>query len=169
MKRTYLLVFLIWLTVGTWAGRVGEQTALKKASAFMSSHARTRGAGTLTRVYLPLETKSPIWSTTDAPLYVFNKDGGGYVVVSGDDRTADILCFSDQGHIDANNLPVNMQLWLQGYVRQIESIPASAVLQRVATTRTSDAKEHINFSSTKLLTINQIKKFKWRYLIMIDS
>ena len=148
MKRTPLLVFLIWFAVGTWAGRVGEQTALKKASAFMASHARTRGAGSLTRVYLPLETKSAIWSTTDAPLYVFNKDGGGYVVVSGDDRTADILCFSDQGHIDANNLPVNMKSWLQGYVRQIESIPASAVPQRVAT-RTGDTKEPLE---TKLKT-----------------
>lgn len=149
MKRTSLLVFLILLTVGAWAGRVGEQTALKKASAFMSNHARTRGAGTFTRVYLPLETKSPIWSTTDAPLYVFNNDGGGFVVVSGDDRTADILCFSDRGHIDANHLPANMQSWLQGYVRQIESIPTSAVLQRVPTTRTSDTKEPLE---TKLKT-----------------
>ena len=149
MKRTSLLVFLIWLAASAWAGRVGEQTALKKASAFMSKHARTRGAGTLTRVYLPLETKSPIWSTTDAPLYVFNNDGGGFVVVSGDDRTADILCFSDRGHIDANNLPVNMKSWLQGYVRQIESIPASAVPQRVATTRTGDTKEPLE---TKLKT-----------------
>lgn len=149
MKRTSLLVFLIWLAVGTWAGRVGEQAARKKASAFMASHARTRGAGTLTRVYLPLETKSAIWSTTDAPLYVFNKDGGGFVVVSGDDRTADILCFSDKGHIDANKLPVNMKSWLQGYVRQIESIPASAVPQCVATTRTGDTKEPLE---TKLKT-----------------
>ena len=149
MKRTSLLVFLIWLAVGTWAGRVGEQAARKKASAFMASHARTRGAGTLTRVYLPLETKSAIWSTTDAPLYVFNKDGGGFVVVSGDDRTADVLCFSDQGYINANNLPINMKSWLQGYVRQIESIPAQAVPQRVTTTRTGDTKEPLE---TKLKT-----------------
>lgn len=148
-RRNLLIIIALVAAVGTWAGRVGEQAARKKASAFMASHARTRGAGTLTRVYLPLETKSAIWSTTDAPLYVFNKDGGGFVVVSGDDRTADILCFSDKGHIDANKLPVNMKSWLQGYVRQIESIPASAVPQRVATTRTGDTKEPLE---TKLKT-----------------
>ena len=148
-SRIILIAIALAVAVGAWAGRVGEKAALKKASAFMSNHARTRGAGTLTRVYLPLETKSPIWSATDAPLYVFNKDGGGYVVVSGDDRTADILCFSDQGHIDANNLPVNMKSWLQGYVRQIESIPASAIPQRVTTTRTGDTKEPLE---TKMKT-----------------
>ena len=148
-RRTILIIIALVAAVGTWAGRVGEQAARKKASAFMASHARTRGAGTLTRVYLPLETKSAIWSTTDAPLYVFNKDGGGFVVVSGDDRTADVLCFSDQGYINANNLPINMKSWLQGYVRQIESIPAQAVPQRVTTTRTGDTKEPLE---TKLKT-----------------
>ena len=148
-RRNLLIIIALAAAVGAWAGRVGEQAALKKASAFMASHARTRGAGSLTRVYLPLETKSAIWSTTDAPLYAFNKDGGGYVVVSGDDRTADILCFSDQGHIDVNNLPVNMKSWLQSYVRQIESIPVSAVPQRVAT-RTGDTKLPLE---TKLKTL----------------
>ena len=148
MKRQIFLISLSLLTIGAWAGRVGEQAALKKASAFMKSHSRTRGAAAFTRVYLPLETKSAIWSTTDAPLYVFNKDGGGYVIVSGDDRTADILAFSDKGHIDANHLPINMKSWLQGYVDQIERIPASATPRRVAT-RTGDTKEYLE---TKLKT-----------------
>ena len=143
-----LLAVSLAVAVGAWAGRVGEKAALKKAFAFMASQARTRGASTLTRVYLPLETKSPIWSATDAPLYVFNSDGGGFVVVSGDDRTADVLCFSDKGHIDANHLPANMKSWLQGYVRQIESIPASAVPQRMAT-RTGDTKAALD---TKMKT-----------------
>ena len=142
MKRIGVLIALGLLTIGTWAGRVGEQAALKKASTFMKSHSRTRGAAAFTRVYLPLETKSAIWSTTDAPLYVFNRDGGGYVIVSGDDRTADILAFSDKGHIDANHLPVNMKSWLQGYVDQIQRIPVSATPRRVAT-RTGDTKEYL--------------------------
>ena len=148
VKRLFFLIALGLLTIGAWAGRVGEQAALKKASTFMKSHSRTRGAAAFTRVYLPLETKSAIWSTTDAPLYVFNRDGGGYVIVSGDDRTADVLCFSDKGHIDANHLPDNMKSWLQGYVDQIQRIPASATPRRVAT-RTGDTKEYLE---TKLKT-----------------
>ena len=149
-RRNLLIVISLAVAVCAWAGKLSEQAALKKASAFMAAKGKTRGAGTLTRVYLPLETKSAIWSTTDAPLYAFNKDGGGYVVVSGDDRTADILCFSYDGYIDADRMPVNMKAWLQGYVRQIESIPASAVRHRVATTRSVDTKEPLD---TKLTTL----------------
>jgi len=134
-KRMMLIVMVLAVAVSAWAGRVGEQEARKKASAFMAGKASTRGETALTRVYLPLQTKSATWSVTDAPIYVYNYDGGGYVIVSGDDRTADILGFSDKGHIDAKHLPVNMKSWLQGYVKQIESIPISATPRRVATTR----------------------------------
>ena len=149
-NRMLLTVMVLAVAVSAWAGRVGEQEARKKASAFMTGQARTRsGETTLTRVYLPLETKSAVWSVTDAPIYVYNNDGGGYVIVSGDDRTADILAFSEKGHIDANHLAVNMKSWLQGYVRQIESIPVSATPRRVATTRSGDTKTNLD---TKLKT-----------------
>ena len=147
-KRMTLILMVLAVVVSAWAGRVGEQEALKKASAFMAGQSKTRGESKLTRVYLPLETKSSVWSVTDAPIYVFNNDGGGYVIVSGDDRTADILCFSEEGHIDANRLPVNMKAWLQGYVSQIERIPASATPRRVAT-RSGDTKADLR---TKLKT-----------------
>ena len=143
-----LIVMVLAVAVSAWAGRVGEQEARKKATAFMVGQAGTRGETALTRVFLPLQTKSATWSVTDAPIYIYNNDGGGYVIVSGDDRTADILGFSEKGHIDANHLAVNMKSWLQGYVRQIESISASATPRRVATTR-SEAKAPL---ATKLKT-----------------
>lgn len=136
------------VAVGAWAGRVGEQEARKKASAFMAGKATTRGDASLTRVYLPLQTKSAAWSVTDAPIYIYNYDGGGYVIVSGDDRTATILGFSEKGRIDANHLPVNMKTWLQGYVSQIERIPVAATPRRMATTR-SEPKADL---ATKLKT-----------------
>lgn len=150
MKRRLLMTVLVLaVAIGAWAGRVGEQEARKKASAFMAGQARTRGGEvSLTRVYLPLQTKSPAWSVTDAPIYIYNNDGGGYVIVSGDDRTADILGFSEKGHIDANHLAVNMKAWLQGYVRQIERISASVTLRRAAT-RSGDTKAALE---TKLKT-----------------
>lgn len=142
-KRMLLTVMVLAVTVGAWAGHVREQQARQKAAAFMTSGATTRGATSLTRVYLPLQTKSTLWSVTDAPIYVYNNDGGGYVIVSGDDRTADILGFSENGHIDVDNLPVNMKYWLQSYVNKIESLSAFAVVQRKATTRGGEAKKDI--------------------------
>jgi len=148
-KRTLLTVIVLGLVVGAWADHVREQQARQKAEAFMTSSTTTRGAIMLTRVYLPLQTKSVSWSETDAPIYVYNNDGGGYVIVSGDDRTADILGFSENGHIDVDRLPVNMKHWLQGYVNQIERMSASTVLHRKASTRGGGIKKDL---ATKLKT-----------------
>ena len=148
-NRMLTSVLVLAVAVGAWAGQVGEILARQKASAFMTGEAATRGEVSLTRVYLPLQTKSAVWSVTEAPIYVFNYDGGGYVIVSGDDRTADILGFSKTGHIDADCLPVNMKNWLQGYATKIERLSASAVLPRKATTRGGGTKANL---TTKMKT-----------------
>ncbi|MGN0223426.1 MAG: Spi family protease inhibitor, partial [Muribaculaceae bacterium] len=48
-------------------------------------------------------------------LHGFNLAGGGFVVVSGDSRTYPILCYSDHGSLDANDLPANALVWLESY------------------------------------------------------
>ena len=150
MKKKMLIIALVLSAVNSAkAGNVGEQQARQKAAAFMTGKATTRGATSLTRVYLPLQTKSAAWSVVDAPIYVYNLEGGGYVIVSGDDRTADILGFSEKGALDADRLPANMKSWLQSYVRKIESIPVSAMPRRKASTRGGSTKEPI---ATKLKT-----------------
>ena len=53
--------------------------------------------------------------------YVFNAEGGnGYVIVSGDDRTPEILGYVDNGSFDEDAIPENMKSWLQLYVDQIK-------------------------------------------------
>ena len=53
--------------------------------------------------------------------YVFNAEGGnGYVIVSGDNRTPEILGYVDHGSFDEENIPDNMKSWLQLYVDQIK-------------------------------------------------
>ena len=59
----------------------------------------------------------------DEAFYVFNAGGdGGYVIVSGDDRTEPILGYVEQGTFDPDNIPENMRSWLQGYADQIKYI-----------------------------------------------
>ena len=44
------------------------------------------------------------------PYYVFNtNDDNGFVIVSGDDRTAEILAYSDNGRFNADEIPDNMR------------------------------------------------------------
>lgn len=55
--------------------------------------------------------------------YVFNADNnGGFVIVSGDDRTREILGYSQTGNLDLDKIPENLKWWLDGYARQIEAL-----------------------------------------------
>ena len=57
----------------------------------------------------------------DAYYYVFNAGNDrGYVIVSGDDRTEQVLGYSDHGTFDSANIPDNMRSWLQLYADQIK-------------------------------------------------
>ena len=131
MKKILTLIVLLfvgWTQVK--AGQVKESEARQKAEAFFHRNVGTRGGvNRLTRVYLPLMTKSAAWSVTDAPIYAYNLEGGGYVIVSGDDRTSSVLGYSEQGHLNEERLPVNMKSWLQSYVRKIERLDRVSMQQ----------------------------------------
>lgn len=61
---------------------------------------------------------------TGTPAYYIYNVGGenGYVIVSGDSRTPEILGYVDHGSFDENNLPENMQSLLQLYADEIQSL-----------------------------------------------
>lgn len=52
--------------------------------------------------------------------YVFNYDAGGFVIVSGSDRTAEILGYSTIGTFKSDDLPENLASFLKSYSDQIE-------------------------------------------------
>ena len=54
--------------------------------------------------------------------YVFNIQGGGWVIIAGDDRAKQVLAYGDKGNIDMNDLPGSMKDYLQLYKNQIEEM-----------------------------------------------
>ena len=73
-----------------------------------------------------------------APLYVFNMgNDGGYVIVSGDDRTrAEVLGYSETGHFSWDELCETERWWLNEYIAQIESLAdAPEEVQAVTATK----------------------------------
>lgn len=103
-------------SVFMFAGSVDKTQALRKAQEFMpgknfqevKSVSKARG------------------DASGAAFYVFNAEkNGGFVIVSGDDRTVPILGYSRTGSIDMEKMPENMKWWLEGYARQIEALGTS--------------------------------------------
>ena len=52
--------------------------------------------------------------------YAFNINGGGFIIIAGEDRAATVLGYSDKGHLDFKNLPSNLKALLDGYKSEIE-------------------------------------------------
>ncbi len=64
-------------------------------------------------------------------LYVVNMGHGkGFVVLSGDDSTEELIGYNDQGDFDASQMPDNMRAWLDMWTAQLDeelSTPTTAV------------------------------------------
>ena len=115
MKRTPLLVFLIWFAVGAWAQQLTMKQSRDRALQYLKakSPAKTRG---LTSAQLKA-------AKVDAEkIYAFNREGGGFVIASADERTLPVLGYSDSGSIDWEKLPENLRAWLKQYDEAVATL-----------------------------------------------
>ena len=107
MKRTILLCFAFFgLFLSTAARPVDLQTAQSVAVKFM-------GANDVQLVSTYRTDKSA------AAFYVFNTEDG-FVIVSADDCETPIIGYSHEGRFDPNDVPVQMEAYLQDFVARIQ-------------------------------------------------
>ncbi len=110
------LFFLLLSVVGmTKANPVDLQTAREVAMKFINANTRVplRGEEDL-QLVTTYRTESD-----DAAFHIFNTPNG-FVIVSADDCATPILGYSDEGQFDTENIPIQLQDILQGYVEQIQ-------------------------------------------------
>ncbi len=122
MEKRIIFRVCILLVVGLWAfiqsvvsAPITRQKALKNVNEFLQE----RGV----RIHETAIRHAPVKGNEQetAPYYVFNLgDDNGFVIASGDDCAYEILGYSDKGSFDADNIPENVQAWLDGYAEEIE-------------------------------------------------
>lgn len=130
-KITLACTLLIALMASAFAGPVDSTYAKKMANNFWQANiAPMRG-----------EQNEPQFRNL-APqmalnhLYIWqNASGEGFVIMSADDCALPILGYSENGHIDVNQMPSNFAYWLQGFDSEIED----AVSQNIAQDETTAA------------------------------
>ena len=123
--RKIVILLLVMVSVGLMA-RTPEQAAAIASEFISHSQAnpvqRVKRAAAATTTTQPVEwvyTQYQINETTPA-VYVFNAVGEqGFVLVSAEDNARAVLGYSDEGHIDAQNIPANMRAWLQMYADEL--------------------------------------------------
>ena len=83
--------------------------------------------------------------------YIFNiGEGEGFVIVSGEDATEEILGYSDEGYIDPENMSPALKSWINFYTNHIKYLRKNGVK---ATTRASSSKIFLLLSNIDFLLI----------------
>jgi len=130
-KITCLLSLFLPLSLCAAERSVANAAAL--AAEFMNEQAAmapSRQGVVASSSYLLTHTREKIGS--DAPaFYVFNRgEKEGFVVVSADDRTEDVLMYSDKGAIDVENANPNLRFWLNHLQEEISMANDSNAIDR---------------------------------------
>ena len=106
-KKIYLLILLCFLTLQVVANPISKSEARAIAQEFIGVNDQTDD------------------NVAIAPYYVFSRgEGKGYVIVSGDDSTAPIIGYTEQGDYDANTLPLPLKEMLDNWASKISQIQA---------------------------------------------
>ncbi len=140
MKKNLLLLLAVLLSAQyAVSGPVSRRAAQSVAAAYLSA----RGVELKEE---PTPYRAPRRGASaqseNAYYYVFNAgNDNGYVIVSGDDRTDQILGYVDKGSFNEESIPENMRSWLQFYADEINRLDEKGVtLEDVKKARARRAK-----------------------------
>ena len=125
MRKLIFGVFAILLSATMFAAPRTAEQAAQIAAEFTNSqpqfnHIRKSARG-VSNLRLAHTVAKP--ASTEAALYVFNQpDNNGWVMISADDRTLDVLGYTDKGQFDAENVNPNLKFWLSRYAEEIANV-----------------------------------------------
>lgn len=127
-KKMLTMMAALLLSGSAIAAPVDATSAKQKAAAFLQKQAqRSNNSRRAAALRNPQLNEANAFGNA---LHVFNiGNDNGFVIVSGDDRTEEILGYVDGGNFDYNNMPENMRGWLQMYADRINSLGNSQALQ----------------------------------------
>lgn len=113
-KRTLLLCLLFAALFVANANPVDQNSAKEIGAKFLTASVGMRASTadlTLAKTYR--------MDNGDAAFYVFSTLNG-FVIVSAQDVAMPILGYSDEGPFNVDDIPENMEWWLQDYAKQIQ-------------------------------------------------
>lgn len=108
MKRfLFLLLSFLSFWLGAKSQQISESEAKKIAQEYMGS----------------VNPVSGLRSFSDTPaFYVFNKDNGGFIIVSADSRLTKIVGYSNEGNFSPQSMPDELTEFLKKYTSYVEDI-----------------------------------------------
>ena len=118
------LAVLAAVSLNAHAATINASDARMAANHFLKQHttsSKSFNAPALADIKLAHAEASSVEGNA---YYVFNVQGGGWVIVAGYDHAKAVLAYGDNGNIDMNDLPSNMKGYLNMLKGQIETAQA---------------------------------------------
>ena len=122
-------LLLCALSLPAMAQHVSEQVALERAQSFLQAPASSASPKGMRKA----PRKAPRLKTvlTWDELYIFNDEANqGFVIVSAEECTPEILAYSEEGCINDSDIPEPLMKWLHGYAQQIQAIAAKTQIRK---------------------------------------
>lgn len=114
IKRSLLIAAGVALAFGANAETLSPQEALQRATASETGARKLKSTIQPTLSYTAKTLKG------DAAIYVFNtRDNKGFMLVGADDVAMPMLGYTDSGNFDPDNVPPQLQYWLDEYAAEI--------------------------------------------------
>ena len=124
MKDTRLFLCTLLLLGGLTlqAAPVSKGRALEVAKRVLASQAATKSAGDVKLIWDGEEVATK--SAVQPAFYVFGRDGGGFVIVAGDDNVQPVLAVSDHNEFRVEGMPENVKWWMESIKAYVRSSSA---------------------------------------------
>lgn len=116
MKKFVTLALTFFLTCALYATGIDRQQAAQLARNFMAKNFSEKSVARRAANTIPLNTVD----TGQSLVYAFNVEGGGFVVVAGDDCVPAILGFSETSVIDPQDIPDGMRYLFEQYQEEMQ-------------------------------------------------
>ena len=143
MKRILSILLFILCTLSLQAAPVSPDRALDIAKKIFAAQPATKAGGGALRIVWDGEEVATKAAVQPA-FYVVARDGGGFVIVAGDDNVRPILAISDRNEFKVEGMPENVKWWMdrmKAFVRsaKVPSSEARAQWAKFAGTKAGSA------------------------------
>ena len=120
MKRNCLMMVLLAVSTMLMAAPISLKQAQQRAYAF----AREKGhIITTPQPHRALRRAKAQTAEVANPYYIFDMDDqNGFVIISGDDRTPEVLGYTEEGEFNEQEMPDALRYWLDFYADEIEHL-----------------------------------------------
>ena len=119
MKKTILIFAFMGMAAGLYAGPVSPEKALQVAERVLSVQS-TKASGDI-RIIWDGESAATKADAQDPAFYVVGRDGGGFVIVSGNDNVRPVLALSYTNRFQVEGMPCNVSAWMERIKRYSRS------------------------------------------------